>query len=338
MIAHLVESVPGRDKTVRCLACAHRCVIPEGGHGRCSVRVNVAGHLLVPGGEVSALAADPVEKKPLYHFFPGATTLSFGMEGCSFTCGFCQNWRISQRARHDGLPKQTTPRTAEQIVTAALRSGLTIITSTYNEPLISSEWAVEIFTLARQHGLKTAFVTNGFASPEAVDFLAPRLDAVNVDLKCFTEENYRSLGGRLAPVLETLDRLREREKWVEVTTLVVPGFNDSDEELTALARHLAQWNPDAPWHVSAYHESYHYHAAAPRTPMETITRAIAIGKAAGLRFVYSGNLPPGAEQADTFCPACGTVLITRRGFTVTGDYLTDGACPNCGAEIPGVWR
>lgn len=338
MIGRLYESFSGRKKMVRCLACAHKCVIPEGMYGRCFVRINIGGQLLVPAGEVSALATDPIEKKPLYHFFPGEDTLSFGMEGCPFNCSFCQNWHISQRLRHGDLPKQTTSCSAEQIVNAALKSDLKIITSTYNEPLVSSEWAVDIFTLAKKHDLKTAFVSNGFASPEALDFLDPYLDAVNVDLKCFTEENYNHLGGRLTPVLETLNSLRKRGKWVEVTTLVVPGFNDSNEELEALTRHLAQWDSDIPWHVSAYHESYRHHATDPRTSTATINRAIEIGKAAGLTFVYSGNLPTGKEQADTACPKCKTVIITRRNFTVTSNFLKDGACPNCGMDIPGVWE
>lgn len=338
MTARLFESIPGPGQRLRCLACAHTCVIPNGKTGRCFVRRNVEGRLIVPHGEVSALSTDPVEKKPLYHYLPGEQTLSFGMEGCSFTCGFCQNWRISQRSAHENLPGRMTRCTADDMIESALDNQLKIITSTYNEPLVSSEWAAEIFALAKKNGLKTAFVSNGFASPEALDFLDPYVDAFNIDLKCFTEQNYQSLGGRLMPVLDTLNTLRDRGKWVEVTTLVVPGFNDSNGELEALANHLAQWNPSAPWHVSAYHESYTYHTTEPRTPTATVKRAMDMGKSAGLKFVYSGNLPPGQNQADTLCPACETVVVSRGNFSVTRNVLTRGACPTCGTVIPGIWK
>ena len=220
-----------------------------------------------------------------------------------------------------------------------VRSGVRSVCSTYNEPLITTEWAVEIFRLARAAGMKTSYVSNGFASPEVLEYLFPCLDAMNVDLKCFREESYRALGGRLQPVLDTIRQLREEGKWVEVITLVVPGFNDSDEELRDIAEFLAGTDPDIPWHLSAYHADYRYADSLERwTPSETILRAMRIGTRAGLRFVYAGNLRSAGEGGNTHCPDCGTRLIRRTGFHLAENRLSSaGHCPNCNAEIPGVW-
>lgn len=323
--------------TVVCLSCAHRCRIPEGGSGRCLMRVNRGGTLLVPHGYVSALNCDPVEKKPFFHFMPGENALSFGMLGCNFHCPFCQNWTISQSLRDPQASLRAEKCSAEEIVAAAGRSRCRIVASTYNEPLISNEWAVEIFKLAKADGLANAYVSNGFASPEALDYVMPWLDAANIDLKCFSDDSYRPLGGRLQPVLDTIRTLHENGKWVEITTLLVPGFNDSPEEISRIARFVAATNPDIPWHVSAYHANYKYRDAPSHTPAETVEKAVAIGRDAGLKFVYSGNLPGFHELADTRCPACRTTLVSRRGFTVQAIALDAGACPGCGERIPGRW-
>ena len=321
---------------VRCLACAHHCLVREGASGICGVRFAAGGTLRVPSGYVSSLACDPIEKKPLYHFLPGREALSYGMLGCNLHCAFCQNWQISQAGR-DGealaMPQRVT---AEGIVHEARRLAAPIVASTYNEPLVSTEWSLAIFRLAREAGLKTCYVTNGFASPEALDLLCPLLDAANVDLKCFTDAGYRHLGGRLQPVLDTIRRLVARGVWVEATTLVVPGFNDSPGELRDCAEFLASVSADLPWHVSAYHAAYEWRQGPERTPPATIRRAAETGRTAGLRYVYAGNLA-GGECGDTLCPACGACLVARRGFQVRQLNLRDGACPTCAAPIAGVW-
>lgn len=339
MTSELFEPIQGDRKMIRCLACPHKCLIPDGAAGRCFVRRNTGGRLQVPGGGVAAFNIDPVEKKPFYHFLPGAATLSFGMSGCNFHCAFCQNWQLSQPGRDSTSERGSTQVSAEEIVQTAIRRNTRVIASTYNEPLISSEWAVEIFKKARPHGIRTAFVSNGFASPEALDFLSPHLDAINIDLKCFTDEHYQELGGRLEPVLATIRTLVEMGKWVEITTLVVPGFNDSDEELQNLTAFLAGLNPDIPWHVSAYHEAYKYKAKQPCTPVANINRAVDIGESAGLKFVYSGNMPLAEGKSDTRCPHCGDALIRRRGFQVARTSMdARGQCPHCDTTIPGIWN
>lgn len=327
-----------KEGSVQCLACAHNCMIPPGKHGRCYLRVNRGGCLRVPFGYVSALNIDPVEKKPFYHFLPGQTALSFGMLGCNFQCPFCQNWTISQCLRDPEALTRIERCEPKAMVNAALNQGARIVCSTYNEPLITSEWAVAIFKRAKAKGLRTAYVSNGFASPAVIDYLDPWLDAMNVDLKCFREANYAALGGRLQPVLDTIRRLRKMGKWVEVITLVVPGFNDSDEELADIARFVAETDPAIPWHVSAYHANYKYRSREACTPAATIARAVSIGREAGLNFVYSGNLRGPAELGDTRCPSCGRTLIERHGFCSGRSGLQDGACPDCRTQIPGVWN
>lgn len=331
-------AVPHSSGKLVCVACAHRCKLAEGGRGVCLVRRRVGDALAVPWGYTAGIAVDPIEKKPFFHFLPGSRALSFGMLGCDLHCAYCQNWFTSQSLRDERATTQATKVSPEQLVAAATAHGCAVITSTYNEPLITAEWAYDVFALAKRAGLRTSFVSNGHATPEVLDYLAPVLDAYKVDLKSFRRETYRALGGKLEAVKETISALIARRVWCEVVTLVVPGFNDSDEELGDIATFLAGVSPDLPWHVTAFHPDYEM-TAPPRTPAATLARAARIGRAAGLRHVYAGNLPgqlKGLE--DTHCPACGAGLVRRIGFTVLANRLGgDGCCPDCQTPIAGVW-
>ena len=333
----LFERLPGA--RVRCLACGHRCLIPPGRAGVCKVRLNREGRLRVPSGYVATgLQLDPIEKKPFFHVRPGAVTLSFGMLGCDYHCGYCQNWITSQVLRDAEAAARPARVSAAEIVAAAVRAGAPVITSTYNEPLITSEWAVQVFKLAKAQGLQTAFVSNGNATPEVLDYLQPWLDFYKVDLKGFDDRTYRRLGGTLQCVLETIRRLVQRGFWVEVVTLLVPGLNDSDAELTELTRFLASVSPDLPWHVTAFHPDYRM-ADGDRTSMAALLRAAEIGQRQGLRFVYAGNVPGQAcSLENTYCPGCRGLLVERVGFRVQRVGLTAGGdCPSCGRGIPGRW-
>lgn len=332
------ELVRQEDSALRCVACGHRCRIGEGKSGVCRVRFNEGGRLRVPAGYVAGLAVDPIEKKPFYHVCPGRGALSFGMLGCDFHCGYCQNWISSQTLRD--AEAVVAPRTiaADRLVELAVEHRTPVMVSTYNEPLITADWAVEVFKLARPRGILCGFVSNGNATPEVLAFIRPYVDLYKVDLKCFDDRHYRSLGGTLANVLDTITRLKEMAFWVEVVTLVVPGFNDGDEELAGIARFLAGASPDIPWHVTAFHPDYRM-TDSPPTPPETLIRAYDAGKAAGLRFVYTGNSPGRTgDREHTVCPACGEVLIRRRGFHIEENRLRAGCCPGCGKAIPGVWE
>ena len=323
--------------TVQCVACAHMCRIPDGRHGVCHMRVNRGGGLQVPHGYVSSVACDPIEKKPFFHFMAGRDALSFGMLGCNFHCPFCQNWSTSQTLRDPQAIASTQKIGAERLVQLARRYGAPVVSSTYNEPLITSEWAVDIFRLAKEQGMLTCYVSNGFASRQVLDYLAPWLDAMNVDLKCFTDKGYAWLGGRLQPVLETIQALRSMGKWVEVITLLVPGFNDSDAEITRIADFLISVSPDIPWHVTAYHADYRMQSAPSRTSTARLAAAIEIGKRRGLRYVYAGNVHGLPEYENTKCHDCGRLLVVRRGFVTSRNDIVDSRCPDCGTRIPGVW-
>lgn len=325
------------DGMVQCLACAHRCVVRTSRSGRCGVRWNDNGVLRVPYGYVSSLAVDPIEKKPLYHFLPGEEALSFGMLGCNFHCEFCQNWHISQTCRDPDADTAVRDVTLEQFAQIMDRCAARVLASTYNEPLISTEWGVDLFRLAKEKGLRTCYVSNGFASPEAAAFLEPWLDALNIDLKCFTEAGYRRLGGALAPVKETVRAFQKLGKWVEVTTLIVPGFNNSRGELTAIAEFLADVSSSIPWHVSAYHADYRMQEGPGRTSSTEIQMAIDIGHEAGLAYVYAGNIAS-REGSATRCPHCGELLIERSGYRIRILGMSaKGTCERCGTAIPGVW-
>jgi pyruvate formate lyase activating enzyme len=335
----LYEKLP--DQAVRCYACGHRCLIREGRRGICQVRYNQEGELRVPWGYVAALQADPIEKKPFFHILPGVDALTFGMLGCDFHCGYCQNSLTSQAMRDPAsdiaasLVRRVTP---ARLVDYALRSGAGVIASSYNEPLITSEWAVSIFKEAKEAGLKCVYISNGNTTPEVLEYLRPYLVGYKIDLKTMQDKHYRKLGGVLDNVLNSIRNAHQSGLWVEVVTLVVPGFNDSTDELMEAARFIASVSPDIPWHVTAFHPDYKM-TDPPTTSAKTILRAAEIGQEAGLNFVYAGNLPGRVDEYEnTCCPKCRAVLIERRGYVIQNYRLTkQGNCPNCGAEIPGVW-
>ncbi|MFA6239330.1 MAG: AmmeMemoRadiSam system radical SAM enzyme [Candidatus Hydrogenedentales bacterium] len=323
---------------IRCVACGHRCLIREDKAGICRVRFNRKGVLRVPGGYVAGLQIDPIEKKPFFHAFPGREALSFGMLGCDFHCGYCQNWVTSQALRDDAavvLPKVCD---ATELVALGTRHRTPVVVSTYNEPLITSEWAVQVFEKARAAGMVCGYVSNGNATPEVLSFLRPFVDLYKVDLKGFNDKNYRKLGGVLKNVCDTIERLKAMGFWVEIVTLVVPGFNDSPEELRHMGEFLAGISPDIPWHVTAFHPDYKM-TEPPRTTIHELERAYDAGKEAGLHFVYPGNLPGlVGDRESTYCPSCHTLLIRRRGFLVLENRMKGNGCAKCGAAIPGVWE
>lgn len=323
---------------VRCFACGHCCPIPEGQPGVCKVRYNKGGVLYVPWGYVAGVQCDPIEKKPFFHAFPGALTYSFGMLGCDLHCSYCQNWVTSQALRDPQAispPLDTDP---QGLVSDALRHGAKVLVSTYNEPLITAEWAVAVFKEAKAAGLQTAFVSNGNGTAQVLDYLRPWVDLYKVDLKSFNDYHYRRLGGRLQPILETIRYLHRAGIWVEIVTLLIPGFNDSAQELTELTEFLAGVSPDIPWHVTAFHKDYKMTDPADTTP-EDLRRAAEIGRRSGLRYVYAGNLPGEVgDLENTRCHNCGEMLIARYGYFIEDYRLTpNGSCPSCSTPIPGRW-
>lgn len=334
----LCEALP--DGKVRCVACGHRCVIFPDRRGICRVRFNDGGSLRVPWGYVAGLQCDPTEKKPFYHVLPGSKTLTFGMLGCSFHCPGCQNWVSSQALRDPAAGAAPEEISSGEMVAFGLRCGARMVASSYNEPLITSEWAAAVFEKARRAGLLTGFVSNGYATVEALSYLRPWCDCFKVDLKSMNAKNYRALGGVVSRVIETIRLAHAMGFWMEIVTLVIPGWNDSDGELAAAARFIASVSPDIPWHVTAFHPDYNMTDRA-RTPVDTLLRAAKIGKAAGLRYVYAGNAQGSVGDLEhTNCPGCGTVLVERRGFYVVRNRLaaSDGRCPGCGHAIPGIWQ
>jgi pyruvate formate lyase activating enzyme len=332
----LVDRLP--DGRVRCHACGHRCLVLPGLDGICRVRHNEAGTLRVPWGYVGALQVDPIEKKPFFHAFPGREALSFGMLGCDLHCGYCQNWLTSQVLRDEASLSAPRDVTAEALVALATRRGAPVVVSTYNEPLITTEWAVEVFAAARAAGITCGYVSNGNGTRRVLEFLRPHVQLYKVDLKSFRAEGYRQLGGRLDRVLETIRELHALGFWVEIVTLLVPGWNDGETELRGIAEFLASVSPDIPWHVTAYHRDYRMRDHADTTAAD-LARAAAWGAAAGLRFVYAGNLPGRVGDLEsTRCPGCRRVLLERHGFTVLERTLgPDGRCPDCRIAVPGFW-
>ena len=323
---------------VQCLACGLACPIPAGFAGVCKVRFNRAGTLLAPWGYVNAAWCDPIEKKPFFHAWPGTRAYSFGMLGCNLHCGYCQNWLTSQSLRDFRSTVEFRAAAPRDLVESALAQGAASLISTYNEPLITAEWAVAVFREARAAGLATGFVSNGNATPEVLEYLSPWVDLYKVDLKSFDDRRYHELGCRIAPILDSIRRIHALGIWLEIVTLVVPGFNDSDGELRAIAQFIAGVSPDIPWHVTAFHPDYRMTGASP-TPPETLLRAVAAGRAAGLHYVYAGNLGGrGGQDEDTRCPGCGATLVERRGFCVLRNRVgASGECPDCGHAIPGRW-
>ena len=323
---------------VRCVACGHRCVIPDGFRGICKVRFNRGGKLFVPWGYVAALQADPVEKKPFYHLLPGSTALTFGMLGCDFHCSYCQNWVTSQALRDPRAGSPIYALTPEDFWRLVEQTGARVIASSYNEPLITSEWARALFEPARGRPVATAYVSNGNATPEVLDYLRPFLLAYKVDLKTMNPRNYRKLGGVLDHVLWTIENAHRRGFWVEVVTLVVPGFNDSEEEIREAARFLKSVSADIPWHLTAFYPQYKMQDRPP-TSVQFLRRAGEIAREEGLRFVYVGNVPGMFPELEhTHCPHCHAAVVRRRGFAVLENRITgEGTCPDCGTRIPGIW-
>jgi pyruvate formate lyase activating enzyme len=322
---------------VSCFLCSHRCQIVDSKFGICGVRQNKAGKLYTHVfGEVIAAHVDPIEKKPLHHFLPGTTSFSIATIGCNFRCPFCQNWEISQvsKRKEEGLPGYKL--SPEDVVAAAKENGCKSISYTYTEPTIFFEYAYETAKLAAAQGLGNVFVTNGYMTAEALETIKPYLDACNVDLKSFREEFYHTMcQAHLEPVLESIRLMRKLGIWVEITTLVVPGENDGDDELRDIARFIAQTDLDIPWHVSRFHPDYKL-TDKKATPVETLRRAYSLGKSEGLRYIYVGNVY--GESEDTLCPSCGKALIRRQGFFVSDFKLKDSTCPFCGAHIAGVFK
>jgi pyruvate formate lyase activating enzyme len=321
---------------VRCSLCAHRCTIKPGRRGICGVRENEDGTLytLVYANAIAA-HVDPIEKKPIYNFLPGSRSFSIATVGCNFHCRFCQNADISQAPR-EGSALRGEELLPEQVVRAAKSYACDTIAYTYTEPTIFFEYAYDTAKLAQREGIKSIFVTNGYMTLEALKEIERYLDAANVDLKSFDDGFYRRVcGARLEPVLETIKAMHERGVWVEVTTLLIPGLNDGDDELRQIAHFLAGISPDVPWHVSRFTPQYRM-LDRPPTPEDTMHRAAEIGHEAGLRYVYVGNLP-GNKFENTICPSCGAVAIHRIGYHTTLN-LDDNRCASCGQELAVVRR
>jgi pyruvate formate lyase activating enzyme len=326
------------DNVLRCFACAHRCKISPGKRGICQVRFNDGGELRVPWGYVAALQADPIEKKPFSHVLPGATALTFGMLGCDFHCGYCQNWMTSQVLRDPQAvppPRRANP---HDIARMALNQHAEVVVSTYNEPLITSEWAVAVFREAKTAGLLTGYVSNGNGTPEVLEYLRPWVDLYKIDLKSFNDRQYRKLGGRLQPVLDTIRLAHEMGLWVEIVTLLVPGFNDSAEELTRMTEYIAGVSCDIPWHVTAFHKDYKM-TDPENTSVEDLVKAVQIGGKSGLKYIYAGNLPSVVgKYENTYCQGCHQLLIERSGYRILRYSLDrEGRCASCAHPLPGRW-
>ncbi|MHC4558612.1 MAG: AmmeMemoRadiSam system radical SAM enzyme [Planctomycetota bacterium] len=324
------------DMKVQCKLCNWRCVIDEGKLGRCVVRKNINGTLYsLTYDKVCSANPDPIEKKPLFHFQPGSQSFSVATMGCNFRCEFCQNWQISQAAIENGQISGQAIK-PEQIVETAVRSGCASIAYTYTEPTVFMELCNDCGRLGKERGLTNVFVSNGYMTREAIDFAGDWLDGINVDLKAFSEDYYKRLcKARLQPVLDTIGYIASQTNiWLEITTLVVPGKNDSDDELKKLADFIVnKAGADVPWHISRFHPQYKYYDSV-STPVSSLERAFEIGISAGLRYVYLGNVP-GAKSESTFCYNCGRMLIERVGYRIVANIIEDSKCPDCGVEIAG---
>ena len=339
---HLKQAVlceQAQANRVQCNLCVHRCLIADGKSGVCAVRRNIGGVLYsLNYDKVVSANPDPIEKKPLFHFLPASKSFSIATMGCNFRCEFCQNWQISQAVVETGQfeGEAVSP---EEIVSTAVHYGCKSISYTYTEPTIFMELAADCARLARQQGLKNVFVSNGYQTKEAIDFAAEWLDAINIDLKAFTEDYYHRLcKAKLQPVLDTIEYIAKHTSiWMETTTLLLPGENDSEEELKHLADFLVtKAGPDFPWHISRFYPQYKYTGSQP-TPTQSLQRAYDIGKQAGLQYVYLGNVP-GSKQENTCCYKCGHILIERIGYNVASNKIKNSTCPDCGTQIAGRWE
>ncbi len=332
--ALLYEKIGGN--RVHCFLCSHHCRIAEGEFGFCGVRQNVGGTLYTQVyAKPIAMHVDPIEKKPLYHFLPGSRSFSLATIGCNFHCGFCQNWQISQASVKDGFDAPQDEVFPEEIVRRALENECASISYTYTEPTIFFEYAFEIAQLAKTKGLRNNFVTNGYMTRQAIELIKPYLDAANVDLKFFSEDAYkRNCHGTLEPVLDSIRLMRAHNIWVEVTTLIVPGENDSPEQLKGIAGFIAGVDPRMPWHISRFHPDYRL-TGLPATPVEALKQAEEIGRKAGLAYVYIGNVHGWGN--DTYCPACKKLLVMREGFGVREQHIKKGKCAYCNEPIAGVF-
>lgn len=330
----LYEQMAGN--TVRCNLCNHHCKIQEGKTGICGVRQNLSGKLYsLVYGKIIAEHIDPIEKKPLFNFLPGSRAFSIGTVGCNFHCKHCQNSDISQYPHEHRGEITGESRTPEQIVATAKVAGCETIAYTYTEPTVFYEFARDTAVLAQREGIKNIFVSNGYMSREAAHQIAPYLDAVNIDLKAFTDDFYRKIcGAHLKPVLETIQLMKELCIWVEVTTLIIPGLNDGEQELGDIARFVKSVGAEVPWHVTQFYPAYKM-LGLPSTPEATLRRAREIGLAEGLRYVYKGNVLS-EEGTNTYCYGCGAIVIERSGLSFIRNHLRDGKCPRCGTAVNGV--
>lgn len=326
------------DGKVHCYACGHHCKINPGGRGICQVRYNLNGTLYVPWGYVAALQCDPTEKKPFNHIYPGSDTLTFGMLGCDLHCPYCQNWNTSQALRDSEAgrpPDQVTP---QQLVSMAKRNGAKCVASSYNEPLITSEWGAAVFKEAKAAGFTCMYVSNGNATREVLEYIRPYTDGYKIDLKTMNAKNYRKLGAVLEHVLDGVRMVHEMGFWLEIVTLTIPGFNDSEAEMRDAARFLKSLSPDIPWHVTAFHKDYKM-TDPDDTSARTLMRAAEIGLEEGLNYVYAGNMPGQVGPYEhTYCPTCHKALIERFGYVVLSYHITpEGTCPDCKTKIAGIW-
>jgi len=327
-----------KDNKVRCAACYHHCLISDKKTGICGVRQNIDGdlYLLVYGRAIS-VNIDPIEKKPLFHFLPGQKAFSLGTMGCNFACDFCQNWEISQIPRNLDLIHTGEEWEPKKIVKYCKDNKIPIIAYTYNEPSIWAEYALNTMKLAKKEGIKNIWVSNGFMSEKTLNLIAPYLNAINIDLKSFSNNFYQKIcKGQLKPVEENIKKIWKMGIWEEVTTLIIPGLNDSEKELKQIAKFLVKISKDIPWHISAFYPCYKMLDIIP-TPEETLISAYKIGKKAGLNYVYTGNIP-NSNYESTFCPKCNTLVVERWGMEVLENNLKNGKCPKCKTKIQGKWK
>ena len=327
-----------KDNKVRCDACHHHCLISDKETGICGVRQNIDGELyLLVYGKAISVSIDPIEKKPLFHFLPGRKAFSLGTMGCNFACDFCQNWEISQIPKNLDLIHTGEEWEPKKIVKYCKDNKIPIIAYTYNEPSVWVEYALDTMKLAKKDGIKNIWVSNGFMSEKSLNLIAPYLNAINIDLKSFSNNFYQKIcKGQLNPVKENIKKIWKMGIWIEVTTLIIPGSNDSEKELKQIAKFLVKISKNIPWHISAFYPCYKM-LDRPSTSEETLISAYEIGKKAGLKYVYTGNIP-NSDHESTFCPKCNTLVIERWGMKVLENNLKNGKCPKCKTKIQGKWK